>query len=88
MTALYDDPVSVSDVRAALNERYGNFPLESNGKTLENLWPVEPEQFAIGLSTKHDGMVQVIYLSFDAKHPTSEEATQRMLDRMAKDENQ
>jgi hypothetical protein len=85
LTALYDDPTSVADVRAAVNERYGNFALKSDGKTLENLWRVEPEQLAIGVSTNEYGMVQLIYLTFDAKHPTSEKATQRLLDRMAKD---
>jgi hypothetical protein len=88
LTALYDDPTSVNDVRTAVNERWGKFALKSNGKILENLWRVEPEQLAISLSTNEYGMVQLIYLTFDARHPTSEKATQRFLDRWEKDENQ
>lgn len=88
LTALYDDPISLSDVRAAVNEHYGTFALKSNGKTLENLWRVEPEKLAISLSTNEYGMVQLIYLTFDAKHPTSEKATQRFLERWEKAGNQ
>jgi len=86
LTALYDDPTSVNDVKAAVDERYGKFALDSNGKTPVNLWRVEPEKLAISLSTNRYGMVQLIYLPFDAKHPTSEKATQQFLDRWAKDE--
>jgi hypothetical protein len=88
LTALYDDPTSIDDVRAAVNERYGKFALTSNGKILENNWRVESEQIAIGLSTNEYGMVQLIYLSFDPKHPTSERVRKQILDPMVKDENQ
>lgn len=88
LTALYDDPTSVRDVRAAVNECYGKFAFDSNSKTPVDLWRVEPEKLTISLSTNEYGMVQLIYLSFDAKHPTSEKATQRFLDRVAKDGNQ
>ena len=88
LTALYDDPTSVNDVRTAVNERYAKFALKSNGKTLENLWRVEPEKIAISLSANEYGMVQLIYLSFDPKHPTSEKVLEKILDRMAKGENQ
>ena len=87
LTALYDDPTSVDDVRAAVNERYGKFAFDSNGKTPVNLWRVEPEKLAISLSTNEYGMVQIIYLTFDARHPTSEKATKLFLDRMMKDGN-
>jgi len=87
LTALYDGPTSVSDVRAAVNERYGKFASDSNGKTPVNLWRVELEKLAISLSTNELGMVQLIYLSFDARHPTSEKAMQRILDHMAQDGN-
>jgi hypothetical protein len=85
LTALYDDPISVDDVRTVVNERYGKFAFDSNGRTPVSLWRVEPEKLAISLSTNEYGMVQLIYLSFDAKHPTSEKATERFLDRLAKD---
>src|SRR5215469_17080174 len=87
LTALYDDPTSVNDVRAAVNERYGKFAFDPNGKPLVSLWRVEPEKLTISLSTNEYGMVQLIYLSFDAKHPTSEKATELFLPRMAKDGN-
>lgn len=87
LTALYDDPTSVDDVRAAINQRYGKFAFDSDGKTPVNVWRVEPEKLAISLSTNEYGMVQLIYLTFDARHPTSEKATKRFLDRMAKDGN-
>ena len=87
LTALYDEPVSVDDVRTAVNERYGKFAFNSNGKTPVNLWRVEPESLAISLSKNDYGMVQLIYLSFDARHPTSEKATKLFLDRMEKDGN-
>jgi hypothetical protein len=87
LTALYDDPSSVDDVRTAVNQRYGKFAFDSNGKTPVNLWRVEPEKLAISLSTNKYGMVQLTYLTFDARHPTSEKATKRLLDRMMKDGN-
>jgi len=87
LTALYDDPTSGGDVRAAVNERYGKFAFGSNGKTPVDMWRVEPEKLAISLSTNEYGMVQLIYLTFGARHPTSEKATKRFLDRMMKDGN-
>jgi hypothetical protein len=35
-----------------------------------NFWRVEPERLVISLST-YNGMIQVIYLAFGAKHPAS-----------------
>lgn len=88
LTALYDDPTTVDDVRAAVDERYGKFAFDSNGKTPVNMWRVEPEKLAISLSTNEYGMVQLIYLTFDAKHPTSEKALKKFLDKWQKDGNQ
>jgi len=84
LIALYDDPTSTNDVRAAVNERYGKFAFDSNGKTPVDLWRVEPEKLAIQLSTNEYGMVRLIYLTFDPKHPTSEKVREKILDRMAK----
>ena len=84
LTALYDDPTSVEDVRAAVNERYEKFALDFNGKTPVDLWRVEPEKLAISITTNEYGMVRLIYLTFGAKHPTSEKALEKILARMAK----
>jgi hypothetical protein len=35
-----------------------------------NIWRVESEKFVIQLSKNDEGMSQLIYLIFDAKHPT------------------
>lgn len=88
LTALYDDPTSVDDVRAAVDERYGKFAFDSNGKTPVDMWRVEPEKLAVSLSTNEYGMVQLIYLTFDAKHPTSEKALKKFMEKWQKDGNQ
>lgn len=88
LTALYDDPTSEDDVRAAVDERYGKFAFDSNGKSPVSLWRVEPEKLAISLSTNEYGMVQLIYLTFDAKHPTSEKALKKFMEKWQKDGNQ
>lgn len=88
LIALYDQPTSISDVKAVIDERYGKWAFASNDKTPgRGLWRVEPEKFVISLSTNYNGMVQLTYVTFDAKHPTSEKALEKMLDRMAKDGN-
>ena len=43
---------------------------------------VEPEKFVINLAVNDDGMVQVIYLTFDAKHPLSDPARKKFLERL------
>lgn len=84
LTALYDDPTTLKDVKAVIDERYGKWAWAANVKMDGGSWRVEPENFVIGLSTNDTGMVQVIYLSFDPKHPTSERVRKQILDRMAK----
>ena len=74
----------MEDVRVAVNERYGKFAFDVNGKTPVTLWRVEPEKFVISLSTNNNGMVQLIYLIFGANHPTSEKELEKILARMAK----
>ena len=88
LVALYDEPVSIDDVQAAVNERYGPWAMAHFRTGPARLWRVESEHFAIQLSKPDSGMVRLIYLTFDAKHPTSERATKEILDRMAKDGNQ
>jgi hypothetical protein len=88
LVALYDEPTSINDVQAAVNERYGQWALANFRTGPARLWRVEPEHLAIQLSQPESGMVRLIYLTFDAKHPTSEKAMEAILDRMAKDGNQ
>jgi len=87
LVALYDEPVSIDDVQAAVNERYGSWALADFRTGPARLWRVEPEHLAIQLSQTDSGMVRLIYLTFDAKHPTSERAMKKILDHMAKDGN-
>jgi hypothetical protein len=88
LIALYDQPTSIDDVQAAVNERYGQWALPNFRTGPARLWRVEPEHLAIQLSQPDSGMVRLIYLTFDAKHPTSEKAMEKILDHMAKDGNQ
>jgi hypothetical protein len=70
IVALYDKAVSLNDIKAALDQRYGKWGRADNGRM--KLWRVEPERFAIQLTTIDDslrevsepGMKQVIYLAF------------------------
>ena len=77
MTALYDKSISLDDVRAAIDERYGKWALPGFEKSAMKLWRVEPEKFAIQLSVadKTDeqrniadaGTKQAIYIAFGGK---------------------
>ena len=79
MTALYDKSVSVEDVRAAIDERYGKWAVPSNDDAAVpiKLWRVEPEKFAIqlGVGDKKTekmniadaGTKQAIYLAFGGR---------------------
>lgn len=78
MTAIYDKPVAVEDVKAAIDERYGKWAvsLEDPSGPVK-LWRVEPEKFAISLSVadKKDekmniadaGTKQAIYIAFGGR---------------------
>jgi hypothetical protein len=54
--------------------------MKVNGKWAEakfrtgpvRIWRVEPEKFVMLLGVSDGGMVQLIYLIFDAKHPMSD----------------
>ena len=87
LVALYDEPVSIDDVQTALNQRYGPWATANFQTGPVRLWRVEPEHFAIGLSQDDNGMIRLIYLTFDAKHPTSERAMKEILDHAAKHGN-
>jgi hypothetical protein len=77
MTALYDASISVNDVRAAIDERYGKWAVPEFANSPLKIWRVEPEKFAIQLSvaSKKDekrniadaGTTQAIYLAFGGK---------------------
>jgi hypothetical protein len=80
LIALYDQPTTIDDVQAALDEHYEKWALADFRKGPVRLWRVDPpEKFAIQLATNGDGMVQLIYLSYGAKHPTSDQAAARAL---------
>lgn len=80
LTALYDQPTTIDDVQAAVDARYGKWAMEQFRTGPARLWRVDPPQkFAIGLSTNDDGMVQLVYLSYDPKHPTSDQGSARIL---------
>lgn len=88
LTALYDQPTSIGDVQAAVDERYGKWAKAEFRTGPMRAWRVEPERFVIELSQADTGMVRLIYLTFDPKHPTSEKVLEKMIDRVAKDGNQ
>ncbi len=83
--AHYDKSVSLDDLRAAINERYGQwaFPLPLSAATPITLWRVESEKFAIQLSEmdRRDaklagdkcevGTKTVIYIGFQPPHNCS-----------------
>jgi hypothetical protein len=87
LTALYDQPTSIGDVQAAIDERYRQWAMVDFRTGPLRLWRIEPERFVIQLSQTDTGMVRLIYLTFDPKHPTSDKALGKILDRIAKGGN-
>jgi hypothetical protein len=69
LIAFYDKPASFNDLRAALDERYGKWTASFSNDKMRS-YRVEPEKFVISLSYADSGMIQVIYLMFDPKHPS------------------
>jgi hypothetical protein len=67
LTAVYDKSVSIEEVRAAINERYGH----SAVAILDGVWRVEQEQLAIAITKQSDGTTQLTYLQFDARQPSA-----------------
>jgi hypothetical protein len=88
LTALYDQPTSAGDVQAAVDECYEQWAKADFRTGPLRIWRVEPERFVIELSQTDTGMVQLVYLTFDPRHPTSGKVLKKILDRMAKDGNQ
>jgi hypothetical protein len=79
MMVLYDKTIPADDIKAAIDERYGEWALPSNrdASVPVKLWRVEPEKFAIQLSVadKKDekrnvaeaGTNLAIYLAFGGR---------------------
>ncbi len=74
LIAFYDQPTTMDDIQAAVDERYGKWANASFRTGPARLWRIEPDKTAIQLSVAGSGMVQLIYLTFDPKHPTSDPA--------------
>ena len=87
LTALYDQPTTIDDVQAVVNERYGQSAMPEFRTGPVRLWRVEPERFVINLSQADTGMVRLIYLTFDPKHPTSEKVLEKMMEQLTKGRN-
>ena len=78
MTATYDKSVSLADVKAAIDERYGKsaYPENDDAAIPVKLWRVEAERFAIQLSVADKkagkmniaevGTKQAIFIAFGA----------------------
>lgn len=73
LTALYDKPVTFNEVKSAIEERYGKWAFLDLKSTGAKVWRIESEKFIISATPMKNGMVQVIYLVFDAKHPQNAE---------------
>jgi hypothetical protein len=67
LTAVYDKSVSMEEVRAAINERYGN----SAVAIVDGVWRVEQEQLAISVTKQSDETTQLTYLQFGARQPSA-----------------
>jgi hypothetical protein len=76
LTAFYDQPTTIEDVQAAVDELYGKWAMADFRTGPVRLWRVEPEKFAINVSQAGSGMVQLIYLTFGAKHPMSDQTAE------------
>lgn len=84
LTALYDQPTTIDDLQVAVDERYGKWAEARFRTGPVRIWRVEPEKFVIQLGVTDGGMIQLIYLIFDAKHPMSDRAEKYMYCAMEK----
>ena len=82
LTALYDQPVTIDDLQAAVDERYAKWAVKEFRTGPARIWRVEPEKFVISLSKNDEGMVQLIYLIFAAKHPLSDPVRKKFFERL------
>jgi hypothetical protein len=70
LIALYDPATPIEVIKASIDDRYGKWAVPDFKTGPMNFWRVKPERLVISLST-YNGMIQVIYLAFGAKHPAS-----------------
>lgn len=67
IVAHYDKSVSMSDLKARIDDHYGKSTYVIDNETSPvKVWRVEPERIAIQLAAENNGMKQVIYLSANA----------------------
>jgi len=77
MTALYDKSIPLDDIKSAIDKRYGKWAVPELANSPLKLWRVEPQKFAITLSTadKKDekrniaeaGTKQALYVAFGGR---------------------
>jgi len=74
LIAYYDQPTTTDELQAAVDERYGQWAMADFRTGPVRIWRVEPPQkFVIQLGRSGGGMAQLIYLTYGAKHPMSDE---------------
>ena len=64
LTAVYDKSSSTTELRAAIDALYGKWQVPLHSSIGVWLWRVEPEQIAIQLADREDGVKQLIFLKF------------------------
>ncbi|HEX7285161.1 MAG TPA: hypothetical protein VF532_03220 [Candidatus Angelobacter sp.] len=63
--AIYDQSVTMDEIKAAVDQRYGQWALAAiNPYSHMRLWRVEPEKFAISLFEDSNGTKQLFYFKF------------------------
>jgi hypothetical protein len=63
--AIYDQSVTLDEIKAAVDQRYGKWALAaSDPNSHMRLWRVEPEKFAISLFEDANGTKQLFYFAF------------------------
>jgi hypothetical protein len=74
LMAFYDQPATIDNVQAAIDERYGQWAMADFRTGPVRIWRVDPpHKFAIQLSGAYGGTL-LIYLTYDPKHPMSDGA--------------
>jgi len=71
IVAHYEKSVSIDELRAKINDRYGKWIYIDRKDSPVKVWRVDPEKISIQLSTEDNGIKEVIYLSaraWDKKH--------------------
>lgn len=85
LIALYDQPTTIDDLQAAVDERYGQWAVADFRTGPVRIWRVEPPQkFVIQLAVADSGMIQLIYIAYGAKHPMSDQAAEYLYCSMEK----